>query len=133
MIASFFVPGVPVPQGSKRAFARGGKAWLVEANPRHKDWRSTVSAHALEARPAGSPILDGPISITLHFQFIRPKSCPKKRTRPEVKPDIDKLVRAVADSITGILIRDDAQIVDLVARKVYADCAGVHVRIEEAL
>ena len=74
-----------------------------------------------------------PLKLTVTFQFIRPKSVTaKKRPRPSAKPDLSKLVRCVEDSLTGILIRDDSLVVDLVARKVYADCAGVTIELEAA-
>jgi hypothetical protein len=41
-----------------------------------------------------------------------------------VKPDLDKLVRAVGDALTGILYRDDAQIVSLNASKRFAGLGG---------
>jgi crossover junction endodeoxyribonuclease RusA len=39
-------------------------------------------------------------------------------------PDIDKVCRAVLDALTGILYRDDAQVVALSAVKTYADGYG---------
>jgi Holliday junction resolvase RusA-like endonuclease len=44
-------------------------------------------------------------------------------------PDLDKLVRAILDSLTGVVWRDDAQVVDIVARKVYAETPGVDIAI----
>jgi crossover junction endodeoxyribonuclease RusA len=129
---TFFVPGEPAPQGSKRGFVIGGRAVLVESSAKNRPWRAAVANAALEARAAAglTEPLDGALSVTLHFQFVRPKSAPKRRTRPETRPDVSKLVRSVEDALTGVLIRDDSLIVDLVARKVYADCAGVFVTVE---
>jgi crossover junction endodeoxyribonuclease RusA len=48
------------------------------------------------------------------------------------KPDVDKLCRAVFDSLSGVLIQDDSQIASLRAEKVYADpedVPGVHVAL----
>jgi Holliday junction resolvase RusA-like endonuclease len=100
---------------------------MIEANPKHKGWRGMVAAVAHQNRP--KELLDGPVRLTLTFQFIRPASA-KKRQSPCVKPDLSKLVRCVEDSLTGIVFRDDALVVDLIARKVYADCVGVWVMIE---
>jgi Holliday junction resolvase RusA-like endonuclease len=44
-------------------------------------------------------------------------------------PDLDKLIRAILDALTGVVWRDDGQVVDIVASKVYADTPGVDVVI----
>lgn len=54
----------------------------------------------------------------------RPKSVRQKdRALPIVAPDLDKLVRAVGDGVgqSGYIWGDDSQIVEIVARKFYAD------------
>jgi Holliday junction resolvase RusA-like endonuclease len=38
-----------------------------------------------------------------------------------VSPDLDKLIRAVGDSLTGTVITDDSRIVRISARKLYAE------------
>ena len=55
------------------------------------------------------------------------KRCPtglpsekKRRAYHTVKPDLDKLVRAVKDALKHVLWKDDAQVIELVARKGYA-------------
>lgn len=46
-----------------------------------------------------------------------------KRPYPIVPPDLDKLVRAVGDGIgqSGLIWGDDSQVVEIIARKYYAD------------
>jgi Holliday junction resolvase RusA-like endonuclease len=40
-------------------------------------------------------------------------------------PDLDKLIRAVGDSLTDAgIIRDDSRIITITARKLYADDRG---------
>lgn len=41
--------------------------------------------------------------------------------RPTVKPDTDNYIKAFLDAMTGVIWKDDAQIVDLSAHKYYAD------------
>ena len=50
-----------------------------------------------------------------------PSSARLTRSWPDVKPDIDKLARAVLDGITGIVIRDDAQGVEISVRATSQD------------
>ena len=61
----------------------------------------------------------GPIAVTIWFHIERPKTV--KRTHPTVKPDIDKLARAILDACTnGGAWDDDSQVIELSLRKVYA-------------
>jgi Holliday junction resolvase RusA-like endonuclease len=136
MNVSFTVRGVPVPQGSKRALVHRstGRAVVIEqGGQRHKDWRQDVKAAAREAMgPVVTQItmantmgrfsgmLTGPVGVSICFTVPKPKSAPKtRRTWPDKRPDLDKLVRAVLDAITGEVIADDAQVVQLLASKVY--------------
>lgn len=62
----------------------------------------------------------GPLQLCVTFGMKRPKSIPKSRIYPSVKPDIDNYVKLVMDSLNGILWADDAQIVHLTAIKQYS-------------
>jgi crossover junction endodeoxyribonuclease RusA len=47
-----------------------------------------------------------------------------------VRPDLDKLVRAVLDALSEAGVwRDDAQVVSVVARKAYGSAPGLTVEI----
>ncbi len=124
---STFVRGIPAPQGSKRAFIKGDRAVVVDANPKTlKDWRAAVAGR-LQSEWHGAP-MDGALSVELNFALLRPKSVSeKRRPHPTVMPDLDKLVRAVLDALTGIVIVDDARVVELHATKEYSDEAGVSI------
>jgi Holliday junction resolvase RusA-like endonuclease len=121
---SFWVGGVPVQQGSKTVF--NGRA--VDSNQKLlRPWRAKV-ADAARAANAGRDPLDGPVLVVLEFRFVRPKSV--KRAHPTVKPDLDKLARAVLDSLTTARVyKDDAQVVSLWPTKVYGAEPGVRVRV----
>jgi len=77
--------------------------------------------------------IDGPVCVDLAFYFERPKShlngsgsLRKGYSSSHiVKPDLDKLVRAILDSGTvGLVWRDDAQVVRLTATKNYVQESG---------
>ena len=115
----FFAEGTPVPQGSKNAYVRGGRAVLVDANPRLKSWRALVREAAEAAmEDAGWEMLDEPCRVYLGFTMPRPK-----RPRwwvPAVKPDLDKLTRAVFDALTDAGVwRDDSRVVRMEVTKKY--------------
>ena len=132
---SFFVPGVPVPQGSKNAGVRGGRAYMWEANKKHKPWRDKVTAEA--TKHLGAFGKDTPVEVHAIFVFDRPKSVTvKKRPRMSVKPDLDKLMRSICDSISKAGVwGDDARMVKLVTQKLYPNetslALGAHITIRE--
>ena len=122
----FRVDGVPVQQGSKTVAQYGGKAWLRDANGKKlKPWRRLVA----EAADLGVSF-DCPVKVTLRFEMPRPKR--PKFVRPAVKPDADKLARAVLDSLTDAgLLADDSRVVDLHVTEFYSETPGVVVTVRE--
>jgi crossover junction endodeoxyribonuclease RusA len=133
-VTTFTVPGLAIPQGSKRAFPlRNGKVALVEsAGDRHKLWRHAVNDAARAAYD--QPPLTGPVAVTAHFSFTRPASHPKRRrTWPTGarSGDIDKLARAVLDSLSGVCFVNDAQVVELAVSKDWGSRPGVVVTVNE--
>jgi Holliday junction resolvase RusA-like endonuclease len=121
-ILEFDVVGLPSPQGSKRAFVRNGRANLVEvAGAALKDWRTSVTVRAAEAaREVDWYVLEGPVAVEVLFRLPRPKSRPLDVWHA-VRPDVDKLARAVLDAVSSArLWVDDCQVADLRAWKRYA-------------
>ena len=128
-----FIPGTPIPQGS-HAVSRTGH--VFESNNRLKPWRETMT-NALTAWTgtwfgAWEPF-DGPLLVDVTFWMPRPKR--PKYSLPAVKPDCDKLCRALGDAMTTSgLIADDARITTWHARKRYADegCEGITIHTIKA-
>jgi crossover junction endodeoxyribonuclease RusA len=131
----FFAAGVPAPKGNHRAFVHGGRARVTE----HATKGLTVWLHALsdEARVAmkDQPPMEGPLALSATFWLPKPASAPKrKRTWPIKKPDWDKLARGF-DALTGVVWRDDAQVVRATIEKRWAEenngISGVTVEVRE--
>ena len=120
----FIVTGKPMPQGSKVLQSVGGKTWLREANSEVYAWRDRIRSAARLAMKASEigdgVVFDTAVAVQITFWFKRPKTVSKNRAYPNVKPDIDKLSRAVLDALTGVVYSDDGRVVDLMARKAYA-------------
>jgi len=114
-----------VPQGSKNAYVRGGRAVLVDANPQLKAWRAQVRAAAAAAvEDAGWETLDEPCRVHLGFTMPAPKR--PRWDVPAVKPDLDKLTRAVFDALTDAGVwKDDSRVVSMEVTKKYEDDEAV--------
>lgn len=128
--------GVPGSQGSKRVVgqSKAGRTIMIESDKKVKPWRTDVKDAAEKARSeAGwdNPRRE-PIALAVVFYVLRPKNhyrvgkhagqlkdwAPK---HPSVKPDLDKLVRAVGDALKAAgVYADDSQVVRIVTDKVYA-------------
>jgi crossover junction endodeoxyribonuclease RusA len=121
---SFFVAGTPVPQGSKVIARGGGKTWLRDVNTKAlKDWRRAVAVEADRGVE-----FDVPVEVRLSFYLPKPQR-PRWRV-PAVKPDIDKITRAVLDGLVdGGLLADDSRVVGLKVTKRYADVKPVGVDV----
>jgi crossover junction endodeoxyribonuclease RusA len=119
----FTVLGTPRPQGSMKAFVIKGQTRLTSDNAKMKPWRQQVGMTALAERAeigcyevwAGRHVAVG---ISMDYYFARPKSA-RKRLLHVVKPDRDKLDRAIGDALKGVLFEDDGQIVEGTSRKHY--------------
>lgn len=127
----FTVDGDPKPQGSKRGFVtRSGKVALVEQGGRaFHAWRDTVTVVAMQerVRQRWHPFTEGPVGVELGFRVKKPLK--PKYPSPAVRPDIDKLARAVLDALTAAHIwQDDGQVTDLRVTKHYGK-PGVTVRV----
>ena len=128
---SFFVAGEPAPKGSTRAFVVNGKPIITNANRNTKDWEMRIATEAQRVSPGTSSLAVG---VVARFLLQRPKTLPKKVVHNIKRPDLDKLIRAILDGITGILIEDDSQVVDIRATKQYAqpnEQHGVLIELEE--
>lgn len=120
---SFFVPGLPISQGSMRLVGRRtGRARVVhDKGAALVAWRRLV-ARAARQSTRQSFAHQAPVELALTFVLPRPSTV--RRAEPATRPDLDKLIRAVLDAATGVLWVDDGQVVGIVARKVYEPRGG---------
>jgi Holliday junction resolvase RusA-like endonuclease len=129
----FRVAGVPKPGGSKTAFynKKLGRSMIVDACKGNKTWRQDVKYSFLEKYPQFK-VTESDLSLSIIFLMPRPKchygsgkNADKLKESappfPAKKPDITKLIRSTEDALTGVLWKDDAQIVSQAASKVWAE------------
>lgn len=131
---TFSVVGRPVTKGSKTVHMRGETPVLVErtdmkskTRPRGEltRWMHAVSAAGIVAINRAGVVLPpegvwmGPVALSALFVLPIPPSYLLKSGRikkghspvPTSPPDLDKLVRAVKDACSGVIYKDDAQVV----------------------
>lgn len=112
---TFRVFGIPAPKGSKRHVGNGR---LIESSKKLPAWMRAVTQEATKNRP--SEPIDAPVSVYMHFYLPKPKR--PRYDAPAVKPDVDKLSRAVLDSLEAAgVLTNDSRVTLLRAIKHYAN------------
>lgn len=138
-IISFDTTGKPITQGSKRAWVNPGTGKVMMKEDQGNlltSWRFELLRAAQRAMQAKSVVAptSAPIRVVLTFYVFRPgHHYGTGKNERVLKPsapgyphgrvgDVDKLTRAVLDSLTDARVFiDDCQVVDLHARKRWAD------------
>lgn len=122
--------GEAVSQGSMKTYGWKNKKTgkqvnrLTHSNKAKLDpWREMVAV------AAGQEVLTTPgwfkddkeigYVVQVIFYFAKPASAPKKRRLMTRRPDLDKLFRAIGDSLTKVVYPDDSQLIEIRARKEY--------------
>ena len=80
-----------------------------------------------------------PVTLRIIARYLPPKSVSKKRKLdmlegrelPLKKPDMDNIVKVVADALNGVAYHDDTQIALVQAKKCYSAVEGLDVTVEE--
>lgn len=123
-LVSFTINGKPATQGSKDQFGR-------ESCRRLALWRAEArlaGQRALARSEAPSWATQGPFQVRAAFCFSRPKSHYRflksgtilRDDAPSfclANYDIDKLLRALNDALTGVFFDNDSQVCDTTASK----------------
>lgn len=135
---AFTVYGVAAPAGSKTVWkSKTGKVGVRDASKRSAPWKHLVAKAAGEAMDGGA-LLEGPLSLTVSVMIPRPRSHygakglkPSAPSAPTTRPDLTKYLRGIEDAMTGIVWRDDAQVITQSAEKRYGEPARVAIRVLE--
>jgi len=134
LMASCFVPGIPIPKGSTKAFPftrKNGKLGVsvTNANDKTKPWQDVVAEVAKKELSWNGVVWTGAVSLSVQFMLPRPKSLRNRTAWHTKRPDLDKLARSVGDALTGVAYVDDSQVVGWLLTKAYAEPNGVGVHI----
>lgn len=126
----------PVAQARPRATRMGRGIRLYDPRPTAV-FKKTLRSMASE-QYKGEP-LEGQLLVDITFYRPIQKSLSKKERllrllgvhRPVVKPDLDNYIKSAFDALNGVLWADDAMVVDLHAKKFYAEKPRIEIEVNK--
>ena len=130
------IPGKPIAKKRPRFVRRGEH--VITYNPQETEEGKWL----LMAKGQITETMTGAILMSCLFSFNRPKShfgsgknAGKLKSSAPVyhtqKPDIDNLQKFVKDCLNGVAYRDDSQIVEVHAVKVWGEQAKTEIRLNQ--
>lgn len=131
---SITIPGRPIAKKRPKFFRRGG---FVGAYNCQETEEGRFMQQLSMQRPENWQPIEGAISLSVAFLMPIPESSSKKKreamARGEIrhikKPDVDNMIKFVKDCANGILWRDDSQVFNIWANKLYAKNPQTHITI----
>jgi Holliday junction resolvase RusA-like endonuclease len=136
LVISFTIHHVPVAQPRQRhkILGSGNTAWVHNYTPKKSPVASfkAETIRAARAAHSGEP-LTGPVRVEIDCIFPRPKAkCWKTRSCPREwhtgTPDAENVAKALLDSLTALIWKDDRQVAELFVRKEIA-AGGEHPHV----
>lgn len=135
MIVTFIIPGTPVPKGRPK-FYNG----IAVTPKKTREYEALVKDVYMST--CGQYLGNSALVCYINLFFQIPKSYSKSKIisiatghlHHTKKPDVDNCVKAILDGLNGLAYKDDSQIIEIRARKHYADGGEprAEVTIEEA-
>lgn len=138
--AIFHVPGRPRGKARARTYYNPSAGRHVSMTPDHTVLYENLVKDRYLDQCRGIYLERGtPVTLRIVARFLPPKSVSKKRRRdmlegkelPLKKPDMDNIVKVVADALNGVAYHDDTQIALIVAKKAYSAIEGLDISVEE--
>lgn len=134
MQVMFKVYGQPTGKGRPRFSKKTGVAFTPKETVNYENLVRMEYTRQCEGRRFPD---DAMLDLRIKAYYSIPKSASKKKKeqmilgiiRPIKKPDMDNIIKIIADSLNQIAYRDDAQIVDNQCRKFYSEKPRVEVKI----
>lgn len=131
----FTVLGEPRGKGRPRFSRKSGRPYTPDKTVSYENLITTEYR-----RQVGDKGLDGDLDMRIIAYFGIPKSASKRKRqqmeagelRPAKKPDMDNIMKVVADALNAVAYRDDAQVVDCQLRKFYSNQPRIDVLIQSA-
>lgn len=143
-VIQFTVYGEPQGKGRPRFVARYNPATQKSFGQAHTPEKTIVyenlirTEYSLQTKNFRYPD-DAMLDMRIMAYYGVPKSVSKKKKalmlegkiRPTKKPDMDNVMKVVADSLNQVAYKDDTQIVDAQCRKFYSVKPRIEVIIKQ--
>lgn len=143
-VIQFTVYGEPQGKGRPRFVARHNPATQKSFGQAHTPEKTIVyenlirTEYSLQTKNFRYPD-DAMLDMRIMAYYGVPKSVSKKKKalmlegkiRPTKKPDMDNVMKVVADSLNQVAYKDDTQIVDAQCRKFYSVKPRIEVIIKQ--
>lgn len=140
----FVVFGEPQGKGRPRFVARYNPVTQKSFGQAHTPEKTVVyenlirTEYSIQTKNFHYPD-DAMLDMRILAYYSIPKSVSKKRRalmlegkiRPTKKPDMDNVMKVVADSLNQVAYKDDTQIVDAQCRKFYSERPRIEVIIRQ--
>lgn len=135
---TFHVPGKPQGKARAKTFRTNGITRTV--TPERTVLYENLIKEQYMHHAEGLYLEPGtPVTLRIVSRFLPPKSGSKVMKKrmlegemlPLKKPDMDNIVKVVADALNGVAYHDDTQVVLVVAKKAYSAMEGLDITVEE--
>ena len=133
----FVVEGIPVAKGRPKFTTINGyaRAYTPKKTLNYENWVRLKATLAMSE--AGLSTLDCPIELQVDVLVPIPASWSKIKQKSAAdgelfatkKPDLDNVIKAIKDSLNGIVWRDDSLIVNLSAAKNYDERPRIEITV----
>lgn len=132
-LAEIVVPGAPVGKARARSAPGRRRPYTPARTAAWETQCGWLAAQAMRRRDpfAGAVVLHvlAVLEVPGSWSMARRAEALAGTIAPEVKPDFDNVEKIVADSLSGIVYRDDKQVVDSMFSKRYGREAMVRIRV----
>lgn len=134
----FTIQGEPIGQGRPRFSTSGGFAKAYDPD-KSRNYKAFARLIALQtAKKMNWKCSEQPVSVTIKAYLSIPISSTKKfkaaaakmEVYPTKKPDVDNIFKSITDALSGIIYKDDRQIVRSTITKNYSDLPRVEVFVQ---
>jgi len=106
----FWIPVKGLPKERPRMSKKSSAVYTPQKT---KDFEKEVAIWVKMKLPKPWKLLEGAVDLTVDFHFGKPINAKPKRRFHTIRPDLDNLVKAVKDSLNGVVWKDDAQVCSL--------------------
>lgn len=117
------IDGIPTPLKRHRSCILNNR---VHSYDSQKEAKKTALKCVQRQIPDGFQIFDEPLEMLIEFHMPIPQSLSQKKKLQlqevphDKKPDLSNLIKFVEDTFNGIIYKDDSQIVNIHASKLYS-------------